>query len=279
MSDPASSSPFIAAFATRMKTATGGAFGAGLALVVLPGAALILCIRPLEEHSMVGLPILAIFGIMILFGALALISTVFARLDLSAPNEALALPPGSIRAAIALALIVLFALISVMLYQSLSRPYVVEHLSFVQKEALVKEPSNRILGVLPEPCQSAGAACTAEQLRYTAHLRQSPTTESSDLAKQLLILVGTLMTSVTSFYFASRSTEAVAKSVFGAQAAAVAAVAAAAALPPVVPAAAPLPDGTLLAASHPDHEDACDIPINNPTADIDLPAAKGGVAS
>ena len=111
----------------RMKNATGGAFGAGLALVVLPSAALIMFVATLEKHSMVGLPILAIFGIMILFGALALISTVFARLDLSAPAEALALPPGSIRAAIALALIVLFALISVMLYQSLSQPYVIEH--------------------------------------------------------------------------------------------------------------------------------------------------------
>lgn len=253
----------------RMKSATGGAFGAGLALVVLPSAALIFGLDPLEAHSIVGLPILAIFGIMILFGALALISTVFARLDLSSPTEALALPPGSIRAAIALALIVLFALISVMLYQSLSRPYVVKNLSFVQKEAMVKEPSNRILGVLPEACLPAGAACTAEQLSYTVHLRQSPTTESSDLAKQLLILVGTLMTSVTSFYFASRSTEATAKSMLGAQASILAPA-------PLVAAAAPN-DG-LLAASHADHEDGCDVPINNPTADIDLPAAKGGVA-
>jgi hypothetical protein len=262
--DPDSETAF-----SKMKTATGGAFGAGLALVVLPSAALIFGLGPLEKYSIVGLPILAIFGIMILFGALALISTVFARLDLSAPNEALALPPGSIRAAIALALIVLFALISVMLYQSLSRPYVVKDLSFVQKEALVKEPSNHILGVIPEACRLAGAACTAEQLPYTVHLRQSPTTESADLAKQLLILVGTLMTSVTSFYFASRSTEATAKSMFGVQAAGV----------PAPAAAAPPPDDTLLAASHADHEDSCDIPINNPTADIDLPAAKGGVAS
>ena len=269
----------------RMKNATGGAFGAGLALVVLPSAALIMFVATLEKHSMVGLPILAIFGIMILFGALALISTVFARLDLSAPAEALALPPGSIRAAIALALIVLFALISVMLYQSLSQPYVIEHLSFVQKEALVKEPSNHVMGVLPEACKPAGASCTTDQLLYTAHLRKSPTPESSDLAKQLLILVGTLMTSVTSFYFASRSTEAVAKSVFGAQTAVATAAAAAAPPPPPAPAPAPAPTpppDTLLAASHPshaDHEDSCDVPITNPTADIDLPAAKGGVAS
>jgi hypothetical protein len=258
-------------------SATAGAFAAGLALVVLPSAALILGIHPLEDHSMVGLPILAIFGIMILFGALALISTVFARLGLSAQSEALALPPGSIRAAIALALIVLFALISVMLYQSLSRPYVIEHQTYAAKEAFVKEPSNRILAVQPEPCPAALQPCTPEQRLYTIHLRQSPTPEAADLAKQLLILVGTLMTSVTSFYFASRSTEAVAKSVFGAQAAVAAATTAAAPPPAVAP--TPPPDATLLAGSHLDHEDSCDIPITNPTADVDLPAAKGGVAS
>src|SRR3954465_3810570 len=87
---------------------TGGAVGAGLALVVLPCTALYFGIDRMFEMPTVGLPILAIFGIMILFGALALISTLFARLDLSDSTQAFGLPEGSIRAAIALSLIVLF---------------------------------------------------------------------------------------------------------------------------------------------------------------------------
>lgn len=262
----------------RVKRATGGAFGAGLVLIVLPSAALVLGLKHLERHSTVGLPIVAIFGIMILFGALSLISTVFARLSLSSKTEALALPPGSIRAAIALSLIVLFAIISVMLYQSLSSPYEVSHLSLAQKNTMVQEPSNRVLGVLAEPCDNAQqGACTPATMTYTVHLRQSPGPESTDLAKQLLILVGTLMTSVTSFYFASRTAEAAVRATRQL-------------LEPDAPAEdggtkTPVPalQGTPSAAENPDdheeHIDGCDAPIENVTGDADLPPAKGGVAS
>lgn len=272
-----------ASISNRLRGFTEGAFGAGLVLIVLPSAALILGLTPLGDHPVIGLPLLAIFGIMILFGALALISTVFARLGLSCRGEALALPPGSIRAAIALALIVLFALISVMLYQSLSRPYDVPNLTFAQKEAMVKEPSNHVLGVMPQPCKpparaaasaasaasatapggsatpAAPADCTPEEMLYTVHLRQSPGTEATDLAKQLLILIGTLMTSVTSFYFASRSTEAATKS--------------------IVAALTPKPPAGSADAKASAEQDGCDVPIENPTSDVDLPQSKGGVAS
>jgi hypothetical protein len=244
----------------------------------MPSIALVLGIKSLEKHSAVGLPIVAIFGIMILFGALSLISTVFARLDLSCKSEALALPPGSIRAAIALSLIVLFALISVMLYQSLSSPYEVSHLSLAQKNAMVQEPSNRVLGVLAESCGGAGEpACTPETMMYTVHLRQSPGAESTDLAKQLLILVGTLMTSVTSFYFASRTAEAAVKATrktLAPDATAKDPIAKTpeAALPPEANASTGPDD-------HEDHVDGCDAAIENVTDDADLPPATGGVAS
>lgn len=193
-----------------------GGIGAGLALVVLPGVALFAGIGWINKAPMVGLPILAIFGIMILFGALALISAVFAQLNLSDRDQALALPEGSIRAAIALALIVLFAIISIMLFQSVSEPYKLEKLTAADKDVVMREVANRVLAVLPQVCPPvpAGAAsatavladpgCPAGETRYTVHLRQPPGQESTDLAKQLLILIGTLMTSVTSFYFASR---------------------------------------------------------------------------
>ncbi|MET0382072.1 MAG: hypothetical protein ABW032_01490 [Burkholderiaceae bacterium] len=260
--------------------ASSGTLLATLVLVTLPASALILWLKPLEEHPMVGLSILAIFGIMILFGALALTATVFERLSLSCSTEPLALPPGSIRATIALALIVLFAMISVMLYRSLNQPYVVEHLGYEQKTALVQEPKNQVLGVLPEPCaprpaSAPATACKAEDMLYTVHLRLPAGAESTDLAKQLLIIIGTLMTSVTSFYFASRSNDATTKTL--------AAALGAAAGPAATPApAAKAADGTPPADAHGDgdgHEDGCDAPITNPTSDVDLPPAMGGVAT
>jgi hypothetical protein len=78
----------------------GGAVGAGLVLVVIPCVALYFGIEKIAASPAVGLPILAILGIMMLFGALALISTLFARLKLHDPSQPLALPEGSIRAAI-----------------------------------------------------------------------------------------------------------------------------------------------------------------------------------
>ena len=132
-----------------LKEATSGAFGAGLVLIVLPCAALYFGIKDISAEPIVGLPILAVFGIMILFGALALISTLFARLYLSDASQALALPEGSIRAAIALALIVLFAIISIMLYQSMSKPYEITDLEEAQKDALLKDPTNHVLAIVP----------------------------------------------------------------------------------------------------------------------------------
>lgn len=187
----------------KVESFIGGAFGAGLALVVLPCMALYFGVETFSAHkAMVGLPIMAIFGIMILFGALALISTLFKRLGLASGTEALGLPEGSVRAAIALALIVLFAIISIMLYQSIAEPYEVKDLTSTNKELLLKEPRNHIIAVLPQKCLPP----CAEQL-YSVHLMRPQAQESTDIAKQLLILIGTLMTAVTSFYFGSRAAE------------------------------------------------------------------------
>ena len=71
MSDEANRG-LVPSLAESMMRGMKGAFGAGLVLIVLPSAALIFWLPQLEEHAIVGLPLLAIFGIMILFGAMAL---------------------------------------------------------------------------------------------------------------------------------------------------------------------------------------------------------------
>src|SRR5437016_791469 len=65
------------------------------------------------------LPLLAIVGIMALLASIAIVSVTFSLADLSDKNQALGLPEGSVRAVIALSLIVLFAIISVFLHSSL----------------------------------------------------------------------------------------------------------------------------------------------------------------
>jgi hypothetical protein len=261
-----------------------GAVGAGLVLVFLPSMTLVWCLKPFSDHPAFGYPILAIFGIMILLGALALVSTLFNRLKLSAPTEALGLPPGSIRATIALSLIVLFALLAVMLYQSLSgaEAVVLRGLNEAAKQQLVADAANGSVLVTPVACPAATAASVAGTpasaaaladpcaggalFKYDVQLGHVVSTAAVDFAKQLLTLIGTLMTSVVSFYFAAKSTETVATKAIESMKAKTAADGAAAG------AAA---GGTPAAADPDDHEHGG---VNSPTDDEDLPAAQGGVA-
>jgi len=287
--DAPPSAPPPAAAATKAALfpvpALSGAVGAGLVLVVLPSLALLgLGVMPqaiaLCMSSTIVLATAAIFGIMILLGALSLVSTLFARLDLADRREPLGLPAGSIRAFIALALVVLFALISVMLYESMGETYRIDDLTDAERQALVKDAgANHVTAIVAHPCV-ASAPPTCVPLS-TVYVRQPAAAESTDLAKQLLILIGTLMTSVTSFYFASRSSEATTRTAMTALASHLAGTAApddtTPAPPPPAPAARAAPahaeDG---AEGHPD---GCDVAIDKPTPDEELPPSTGGVAS
>jgi hypothetical protein len=102
------------------------------------------------------LPLLAIGGVLSLLIVLALMSVFFETLGLANKEQALALPEGSVRAVIALSLIVLFAILSIYLYASL---------------------------------RAAGPH----------------TPVSDDFAKQLLVMMGTLVTAVASFYFGANT--------------------------------------------------------------------------
>src|SRR5437660_4147553 len=108
------------------------------------------------ENAAVVLPLLTIGGLLSLLIVLALMSVFFQTLGLSNKEQALALPEGSVRAVIALGLIVLFAILSIYLYASLR-----------------VEPKASEVGV--------------------------------DFAKQVLTIVGTLVTAVASFYFGANT--------------------------------------------------------------------------
>jgi hypothetical protein len=121
----------------------------------------------------INLPLLAIAGVAVLFGSLALVAISFSTFGLADKTQALGLPEGSVRAFIALALVVVFAIVAFSVYGDLS-----------QIEA----------GKTPNPA-------------------------AIDFAKQLLTLVGTLVTAVASFYFGAAtatSAQAATNSVAGA---------------------------------------------------------------
>jgi hypothetical protein len=189
----------------------GGALGVGTVLVFLPMLAIVAGAIWFRGLTTAGLPVLAILGIMILLGTLALVAMLFKQLELTNRDHPLALPPGSMRATIALSLIVLFAIISITLYTSIAdggKAYRLTGLQEGERNQLVMTSAARVLESMDDSCAKPVVApdkCAKEDLRFAVVLRPAPSSEAVDLAKQLLVLVGTLMTSVTSFYFAARS--------------------------------------------------------------------------
>jgi hypothetical protein len=116
------------------------------------------------------------------------------------------LPEGSIRAVIALSLIVLFAILSVFLYQGVSNGPLnrIENLSDTDRLQFVRDHVNaRDINAVPmtdakgEPLKNPDGS---PKNLYVVTYRSANSANSDDFAKQMLVLLGTLMTAVTSFY-------------------------------------------------------------------------------
>lgn len=159
----------------------------------------------ISGQSVVGveikLPLLAIAGVVALLASLAFVSVAFAWLGLTDTSQALALPEGSIRAVIALSLIVLFAIMTIFLYGNLSQTGIrtAHHLALDQVEAWKAVAAKSDMKIVPVPEEG-------DATKFTVYYSEPRSQASEDLAKQLVILIGTLVTSVTSFYFGSKAT-------------------------------------------------------------------------
>jgi len=168
------------------------------------------------------LPLLAIAGVVSLLLALTLAALAFGAADLTDKNQALALPNGSIRAIIALSLIVFFAISAIHLYDSLSGGSCevkevkvdLEAAKAWQDKAAKADSAIEIINIVPAlpsgnpPAPPAGGnpqTPPAGPFTISYRFRMSP--QAADFAKQLLTLLGTLVTSISSFYFGSRAVE------------------------------------------------------------------------
>jgi hypothetical protein len=174
----------------------------GLLLVLSAGMILglwFLCgIKELPAET--GLPLLAISGVIALLVSIALVAGAFALFGLSDKTRALGLPEGSVRAVIALSLVVLFAVLTIYLYSDMSRSRQVtaSNLTGDQKEEFHRNmPAGQYISAVSDGKSGLEA-------RWTVYYRTvSPASE--DFAKQLLVMIGTLVTSVASFYFGAKT--------------------------------------------------------------------------
>jgi hypothetical protein len=146
-----------------------------------------------------GLPTLALGGVLVLLASLLVFTTLMNVVGLSDKTQALGLPEGSVRAIIALALVGLFAILA----SAFLSP--VEHRTaekVTDVEAFKKsnpEFTDIVATLDPKPEPKQGAAPDTTPQTYT--IAYTITKAVDDFSKQMMTLIGTLMTAVISFYF------------------------------------------------------------------------------
>ena len=167
---------------------------AGLVVLFVLSMVFILLTNLIRSGQDSPLPLVAIGGVVVLVLLLTAVAIMFSILSLTNKEQALGLPEGSIRTVIALSLIVLFAILSVFLYQNISRGGELlpvgemsgaERIQFIQSN-----PNARDIQAVPVKGKT-----DVYDVSY-----RSTNAASDDFAKQLLVLLGTLMTAITSFY-------------------------------------------------------------------------------
>lgn len=145
------------------------------------------------------LPVLLIAGTVLLMLAVGMIAVAFGKMNLASWKHPLGLPEGSIRAIIALLLILLFFITGVFLYGNVAQGGEVRVLEGVDAERLAAIPLDDI--------ENQVVTSDGDDPVYRVTLRGMPDQDSVDIAKYLMTTVGTLVVSVAAFYFGSRSVE------------------------------------------------------------------------
>jgi len=127
---------------------------------------------------------------------------VLRALDMGAPNEALGMPEGSIRALIAMSLILIFAIIGIQVFNAgaVGTDVMSTGLTQAQIDQLRADGALVISQSLQTPVPEPPAAPL-----YTVTTRIAMTQEAHDFGLQLMTTVSTLVVAVAGFYFGSRA--------------------------------------------------------------------------
>ena len=127
---------------------------------------------------------------------------VLRALDMGAPGEALGMPEGSIRALIAMSLILIFAIIGIQVFNAgaVGTDAVSTGLSQAQIDQLRADGALVISQALQTPVPEPPGVPL-----YTVTTRTAMTQEAHDFGLQLMTTVSTLVVAVAGFYFGSRA--------------------------------------------------------------------------
>jgi hypothetical protein len=146
---------------------------------------------------------LLIVGVISLILALCLFAMVFKSFGLADKKNTLGLPEGSVRAVIALTLILLFMMSSVFLYNQVNvwgqgKPY---QSTNITQEILDSYPKEEVVAV-------SLVGTFNNETRYNVTRLVTGNTEASEnLAQQLITILGTLVAAISAFYFGTKAVE------------------------------------------------------------------------
>ncbi len=147
-----------------------------------------------KQTPEISLPILLVTSIVALLAALSSMVAVFNSLRLTNPEYALGLPEGTVRAVIALSLILIFMTTSTFLSGQLKGPTILSK-NFPQEQ--LENFKDRVISVEKREENN--------QTVYDVQLLGEINAASIDFAKQILTTIGTLVVAVAGFYFGSRA--------------------------------------------------------------------------
>jgi flagellar biosynthesis/type III secretory pathway M-ring protein FliF/YscJ len=144
---------------------------------------LIIFSMTINLNSIFGFSLLVILGLIMFVVSLTLASVILHRMHLSSRSEALGLPSGSIRALIALSLIIIFAIMALYLYGNLAP----------QQIAL----NSNVTVVYPNGTQITTLNSTS--------IMSEPSEAQKTFSLQTLTTVSTLVVAIASFYFGTKA--------------------------------------------------------------------------
>lgn len=142
-------------------------------------------------------PMILVAGVVCLLATLALLAGLFKALGISNENFALGMPDGSIRAVIALMLILLFGMMSIFLYVD-SATVDTRQLLGVSQQRVDEIPAGELVSI--RPARDPGSFDVTRRVLKSA--------QSADIAKQLITTISTLVVAIAAFYFGSQTTGA-----------------------------------------------------------------------
>lgn len=132
-------------------------------------------------------------------------SIILRALDLGAPAEALGMPPGSIRALIAMSLVLIFVIVGFVVFKSgegtsgESRGITQAQIDQLRLDGSKITSQSLVTAAPGQPAPSAGAE------RYDVRTIQPLSPDAHDFGLQLLSIVSTLVVAVAGFYFGAQT--------------------------------------------------------------------------